>query len=615
MVKKNENIVLDMTVSRLVKGSQEAKDFMKKLREKRSKGGRIARDDATTTPPPNRPRPRRAPPQPTPQAPVVIEQVQTATRQEPQAPAQRTPQPPIPRRRRGRELPRGHVPPPFPDLDGLPNEPLPQRTRLTPRTQLSPQMESFLNDVENELREARGRGLADVKKKAYDYIIENIDKISEKDLEKIKDMFLRVKGKGLFSKIGSAFKKVGKAAAKTATLVGKKISREATDTAYKTGDFVKSEKGLKKIGKYAVPATVGMLAGIATGGNPLASAAAGAATGAAYDKVVMGKGGLIAQEAFGEGISGGIIEGDVDMAQKSRYSRVPIKRLSSKQMTSMRKGRGVRCVKAPCPSDEMGIMVDAMNKKKLDKAFMKGKGITIALSPEELNCNKTEMKGEGIFGRWGDKVMKKLGVKDIAYKVGDIAKPFVKDALKKAAVAIPMALGQPELVPLGMIAANIGSKYLDKPSDFQRPAEKAIKVIQGKKDFMEAAVEEGLPAMAKSTINDYIQRYGSQVLEQAVQSAKQNLGLVRPNENSPYNYAAVAGNGIYSRGGCCGAGLMAGSGLTGGSAFVGQGIYAGSNRVIGGQVGEHKKGMIDLRHPAMKSRADLEDVKRKVNQY
>ena len=38
MVKKSENIVLDMKVGRLAKGSQAAKDFMKELREKKGKG-------------------------------------------------------------------------------------------------------------------------------------------------------------------------------------------------------------------------------------------------------------------------------------------------------------------------------------------------------------------------------------------------------------------------------------------------------------------------------------------------------------------------------------------------------------------------------------------------
>ena len=432
----------------------------------------------------------------------------------------------------------------------------------------------------------------------------------------------------MFSSIGKAFKKAGKAVSKTATSVGKTISRGTTkvakdvaskteDAAFKTGDFVKSEKGLKTIGKYAVPAAVGLLAGVATGGNPVASAAAGAATGAAYDKLVMGKGGLIAQEAFGEGLTGGMIEGE------QKFRRHPIKRLSAKQMTSMRKGRGVRCIRAPCPDDSMDIMVDPMNMKKLSKSFMKGKGTTIKLSPEELNCNKCEMKGEGIFGRWGDKVMDKLGVKKIAYKVGDIAKPFIKSAISKAAIAIPTALGQPELIPAAMIAANVVGKYMDKPSDYQKPAEKALNVIQGKKSIMDVAKAE-LPELAKSTLNDYIQRYGSAVLEGAVQSAKENLGLVRPNDNSPLNYGSVAGNGIYGRGLTAGrglgGGLTAGRGLGGGltagsGAFAGQGIYAGSNRIIGGQIGQHSKGMVALAHPSMKSRPELADISRIANQY
>ena len=635
MVKKSENIVLDMQVGRLAKGSQAAKDFMKELRDKKGKGKVSGKGNKGSRPSAA----EMAGSKKNLLGTFHAEDKEDAPKTPVGSPVQSVPAPPpvVRRNRRGNT---GGQPmqDPLAQPSTPPNQSVSTSAGVPAPSSLPTDMlivgqpatiGEALSTLENAANNTTGRGLADAKKKAHKFILDNIDKVKEADLDRIKKVFLSIKGKGLFSSIGKAFKKAGSAVAKTAKSVGKTISRGTTkvakdvaskteDAAYKTGDFVKSEKGLKTIGKYAVPATVGLLAGVATGGNPVASAAAGAATGAAYDKLVMGKGGLMAQEAFGEGL-GGMIEGDIELANKSRYTRIPIKKLSAKQMTSMRKGRGVRCIRAPCPDDEMDIMVDPMNTKKITKAFIKGKGITIALSPEELNCNKTEMKGEGIFGRWGDKVMDKLGVKKIAYKVGDIAKPFIKSALSKAAIAIPTALGQPELIPAAMIAANVAGKYMDKPSDYQRPAEKALNVIQGKTSIMDVAKAE-LPAVAKSTLNDYIQRYGSQVLEQAVQAAKSNLGLVRPNDNSPFNYGAVAGNGLYGRGltagrGCCGAGLT-GGGLTAGSgAFVGQGIYAGSNRVIGGQVGQHPKGIVALDHPSMRSRPELEDIARIANQY
>ena len=634
MVKKSENIVLDMQVGRLAKGSQAAKDFMKELRDKKGKGKVSGKGNKGS-------RPSAADMAGSKKKLLgafhAEEDEEDAPKTPVGSPVQSVPAPPpVVRRNRRGNTGGQHMPNPLAQ-PSTPNQRVSTSAGVPAPSSLPTDMlivgqpatiGEALSTLENAANNTKGRGLADAKKRAHKFILDNIDKVKEADLDRIKKVFLSIKGKGIFDSIGKAFKKAGSAVAKTATSVGKTISRGTTnvakdigykteDAAYKTGDFVKSEKGLKTIGSYAVPATVGMLAGLATGGNPVASAAAGAATSAAYDKLVMGKGGLMAQEAFGEGLTGGFIQGDIELANKSRYTRIPIKTLSAKQMTSMRKGRGVRCIRAPCPDDSMNIMVDPMNTKKITKAFIKGKGITIALSPEELNCNKTEMKGEGIFGRWGDKVMDKLGVKKIAYKVGDIAKPFIKSALSKAAIAIPTALGQPELIPAAMIAANVAGKYMDRPSDFQRPAEKALNVIQGNKSIMDVAKDE-LPALAKSTLNDYIQRYGSQVLEQAVQAAKSNLGLVRPNDNSPFNYGTVAGNGLYGRGltgGCCGAGLR-GSGLTAGSgAFVGQGIYAGSNRVIGGQIGQHSKGMVALDHPSMRSRPELEDIARIANQY
>ena len=609
---KSENIVLDMQVGRLAKGSQAAKDFMKELRDKKGKGKVSGKGNKGS-------RPSAADMAGSKKKLLgafhAEEDEEDAPKTPVGSPVQSVPAPPpVVRRNRRGNTGGQHMPNPLAQ-PSTPNQRVSTSAGVPAPSSLPTDMlivgqpatiGEALSTLENAANNTKGRGLADAKKRAHKFILDNIDKVKEADLDRIKKVFLSIKGKGIFDSIGKAFKKAGSAVAKTATSVGKTISRGTTkvakdigykteDAAYKTGDFVKSEKGLKTIGSYAVPATVGMLA----------------------DKLVMGKGGLMAQEAFGEGLTGGFIQGDIELANKSRYTRIPIKTLSAKQMTSMRKGRGVRCIRAPCPDDSMNIMVDPMNTKKITKAFIKGKGITIALSPEELNCNKTEMKGEGIFGRWGDKVMDKLGVKKIAYKVGDIAKPFIKSALSKAAIAIPTALGQPELIPAAMIAANVAGKYMDRPSDFQRPAEKALNVIQGNKSIMDVAKDE-LPALAKSTLNDYIQRYGSQVLEQAVQAAKSNLGLVRPNDNSPFNYGTVAGNGLYGRGltgGCCGAGLR-GSGLTAGSgAFVGQGIYAGSNRVIGGQIGQHSKGMVALDHPSMRSRPELEDIARIANQY
>ena len=629
MVKKSENIVLDMQVGRLAKGSQAAKDFMKELREKKGKGKVSGKGNKGS-------RPSAAEMADTKKNLLGTfhaedEKNAPSTPKKEAAEVQSVPAPP--RRNRRGNTGGQPMPNPLAELSTPPNQSVSTSAGVPAPSSLPTGMlvvdqpatiGEAVSTLENAANSTNGRGLVDAKKRAHKFILDNIDKVKEADLDRIKKVFLSIKGKGIFDSIGKAFKKAGKAVAKTATSVGKTISRGTTkvaktvaskteDAAFKTGDFVKSEKGLKTIGKYAVPAAVGLLAGVATGGNPVASAAAGAATGAAYDKLVMGKGGLIAQEAFGEGLTGGMIEGE------QKFRRHPIKLLSAKQMTSMRKGRGVRCIRAPCPDDSMDIMVDPMNMKKLSKSFMKGKGTTIKLSPEELNCNKCEMKGEGIFGRWGDKIMDKLGVKKIAYKVGDIAKPFIKSAISKAAIAIPTALGQPELIPAAMIAANVVGKYMDKPSDYQKPAEKALNIIQGKKSIMDVAKAE-LPALAKSTLNDYIQRYGSAVLEGAVQAAKENLGLVRPNDNSPVNYGSVAGNGIYGRGLTAGrglgGGLTAGRGLTAGSgAFAGQGIYAGSNRIIGGQVGQHSRGMIDFQSPSMKSRPELADIARIANQY
>jgi len=139
--------------------------------------------------------------------------------------------------------------------------------------------------------------------------------------------------------------------------------------------------------------------------------------------------------------------------------------LSEKQMTSLRKGRKIRA-KHSIDGTGCDVMVHPDKYDIISRTFKKGKGTELLLTPEEIMMNKehSQAEGGGIFGKKFDKFLDKHGAKKIAYKVGDLAKPIVKNALRGlSATAIA---SNPELAPLIAFAEHHGEKFLDKPSDY-----------------------------------------------------------------------------------------------------------------------------------------------------
>jgi hypothetical protein len=109
------------------------------------------------------------------------------------------------------------------------------------------------------------------------------------------------------------------------------------------------------------------------------------------------------------------------------------------------------------------MVVSLENYNAIEKAFLKDKGIQIALSPSEIEAN-TVVEGSGIFGKKFDKVLKKAGVKKLAYSVGSVVKPMVQEGIK-AAEAMAVAYGVPP-----SIAKKIGDtaeQYVEDPKSLQ----------------------------------------------------------------------------------------------------------------------------------------------------
>lgn len=95
------------------------------------------------------------------------------------------------------------------------------------------------------------------------------------------------------------------------------------------------------------------------------------------------------------------------------------------------------------------------------------------LKKTRKKTKKIVMEGAGIFGKHGDKVLKKAGVKKLAYKVGDVAKPYAKQALQASLAAL--VASNPELAPVAVIANSVGDDFLDHPSNYQGSGRKSLK--------------------------------------------------------------------------------------------------------------------------------------------
>ena len=173
----------------------------------------------------------------------------------------------------------------------------------------------------------------------------------------------------------------------------------------------------------------------------------------------------------------------------ARFKKIGIS-ASLKQLSKLRNGHKVRLT-----SGEGCLMVEPERYDTIEKTFIRGKGISVQLSPEEIMANKGVMAGEGIFGPGFDRFLKKIGIKKEVYKFGDMIKGPVKKAIKAlsdkapaalgaAGAALATAVGQPELAPLaikagqelGKKARNYSKKhligYIDDPESYQKNPKK-----------------------------------------------------------------------------------------------------------------------------------------------
>jgi hypothetical protein len=141
------------------------------------------------------------------------------------------------------------------------------------------------------------------------------------------------------------------------------------------------------------------------------------------------------------------------------FKKVSIKRPSDKVISRMRNGHKVRMMKG----EGLDIMMKPKSIVTMAKKFATGKGVQIALDPEELMANRG-IQGEGIFGKKFDSVLKKVGIKKAAYTVASAAKPFVQ-----AGISTVADMAKASGVPANLIdgAESLAQRYIDDPASLQ----------------------------------------------------------------------------------------------------------------------------------------------------
>lgn len=175
--------------------------------------------------------------------------------------------------------------------------------------------------------------------------------------------------------------------------------------------------------------------------------------------------------------------------ETSGLKMMRVKKLSPAVMSRIRNGHKVRLMEG----EGTQLVVRPDQYDAIAHAFLKKKGIQIALSPSEIEANRS-VEGEGIFGKKADKVMKKLGVKKVAYEVGRVVKPLVKEGIQTAAMAAEM-YGVPPSVTAKLEAT--ANQYLDDPKSLQ--GKKGVREL--KKRAIDMGIEAAAPLAAEYGID------------------------------------------------------------------------------------------------------------------
>jgi hypothetical protein len=260
--------------------------------------------------------------------------------------------------------------------------------------------------------------------------------------------------------------------------------------------------------------------------------------------------------------------------------RFSFKRPSEKVVSRLRNGHAVRLMKG----EGLDMFLKPAKKAAMMRKFAMGKGVQLALDPEEIMENRG-IEGSGIFGKKADKALKKAGIKKAVYKVGAALKPLADEAIKSAEAAA-IAYGVPPSV-----ASKIGdtaTQYLADPKSLQ--GKKGLREL--KKRGVSVASELGEMAAERAGIDPATIAEAKMAAKTAKEMRKSGVSVSAPSRaeltdrasNAAADaliarirerYPATAGSGLY-------AGRGLGMGLMRGVAGMGmERSISGRNTMIG----------------------------------
>ena len=260
--------------------------------------------------------------------------------------------------------------------------------------------------------------------------------------------------------------------------------------------------------------------------------------------------------------------------------KIEVRMMSPAVMSRARNGHRVRLMKG------MGtqLVVNDNQFNQIERAFLKNKGIQVALAPEEIAANR-EMQGEGIFGKKFDNALKKVGVKQFVYKAASAVKPLAMELIDKGATAAMMYA--PEFAPAISLAQGAAKQYLNKPSTLQ--SKKGLRALGNQ--AIEVGLQAATPYAAQQGIDlselKAMMKAGSQVPmsttemrakgEDAVLEKLQQMVDARRSQSAPapistdlygqFDTDGILGNGMMGAArGCKSCPMCSGSGLYAGAA-------------------------------------------------
>jgi hypothetical protein len=155
------------------------------------------------------------------------------------------------------------------------------------------------------------------------------------------------------------------------------------------------------------------------------------------------------------------------------FHQIKIKHLSDKVKSRIRNGHAVRVQPTDMDGEGLNLIVHSHRLDHMTRCMKGGKGAQIQLHPAEIDANKS-IEGEGIFGKKVDKVLKKHGVKKLAYAVGSAVKPFAQKAITSLGT-----MADAYVPGLGSLASSTANDYLDHPEEYQKMVRDELKGTHG----------------------------------------------------------------------------------------------------------------------------------------